>query len=314
MSLLSCEFKWEEEARFEQTRREWRAFYIVLMSDVNDGPAEILKGTPKLAPYQQHPKDGQAYVAEWTPKRIPGGNWWDLEVRYSTEVEQLGNPLTMPADITIESNLRDVPAMFDIDGNPIVNTAGDLFTDPPPTRKVVDQVIKVSKNIGLNLPSWIQTHPGSVNADAIRVRGLIYPPGTLFFGPHAVGPENNIPGQGNTLSTLQSPPYTTVEWEMWYREEGWTELYPNRGYFEIVPVKKQTQTPEDAKAGKVRVKFPTFQYVRRRITIGPLGDYPPEPVFLDANGAAIINPTFDNIIILEYDGNKKRPFNVLPLK
>src|SRR6185295_5443199 len=124
MSLVSCDLAWEEEARFRQTGREWRAFYKVLMSRIDDGPLEILNGRPDLAPYQKHKKDTAALVSEWYPRRIVGTNFWDLELLYSTDVEQTGNPLNIPAQITIQSNIREVPALFDIDGFPTVNTAG----------------------------------------------------------------------------------------------------------------------------------------------------------------------------------------------
>ncbi len=324
MGLLSCDLDYEEDARIEQTRREWRAFYKVLMSNVNDGPREILNALPKLQPYQPHPKDPAALVAEFWPQRIRGTNFHDLQVRYSTDVDVEQNPIGLPAQIEIDSVTRMIPALFDSDGNPIVNTAGDFFTDPPIERMTTDLVIKISKNVPLALPDWPFTFPDSVNQDAVTIRGRQFDPGTLYFGAVRIGIEQNIPGSTNSVSTLiKGTPYTTIEFELNYRRQGWTMLIPNWGYFQLVP-QSNSKTKEIsakraqslARSGNSRALYkpimPTMTGVtKQRIVIGPIGDYPERPVFLDIYGQAITNPTFDNIIViganlvpqLQFNGN-----------
>ncbi len=320
MSLLSCDLKWEEEARIEQTRREWRAIYSALLSNIADGPREILMGAPYLAPYQPHPKDSAALIAEFWPKRIVGTNFWDVELRYSTDVDIVANPLAMSPVITIDSVKRELPALFDSNGNPIINLAGDFYTDPQSTKTVTDLVFKVSKNVPLNLPAWITAYPDCVNSDAVTIRGLTCPPGTLYFGALSVGAEENISGTATSTSTLvQGTPYTTVSFELDFRRDGWTILLPNWGYFQLVPRRKtngSSAVVANDKTGKkqtIRTRGVPAGYDRQRIIIN--GDYPPHPQFLDAQGALILNPTFDQIITLEYDLHDKLPFGgVLPLK
>ena len=321
MSVISCDLKWEENARIEQTRREWNAMYSVLMSAVDDGPREIYQGLPKLQPYQPHPKDPQALVAEFYPVRLPGTNFWDLSLRYSTDVEIAASPLALPAVISIDSVKREIPALYDADGNVIVNMAGDFYTDPPTTRTITDLVFKFQKNLPLNLPQWITTYPDCVNSDTVVIRGLTCLPGTLYFGALSIGPEENIPGSATSTSTLvQGQPYTSVQWELDYRRDGWTLFLPNWGYFQLVPVRKQAGgtiavSTKTNKGGKMKVKPIPAGYRRERIIVGPVGDYPSQPIFLDINGAAIINPTPDQIVVLEYDLHDKLPFSgVLPMK
>lgn len=320
MGVVSCDQMYEEEARWEQTAREWREFWKLGMSGINDGPAEIARGRPQFLPGQQHPKDPSALVVEWWPQRIRGTNFWDLQLRYSTDVDVAGSPLSVPAAVTIDSNLRAVPALIDRDGNPIINTAGQFLTDPPSTTYVVDQVITIQKNISLILPAWVDLLPGATNADGVRIRGRPKDQGTLFCAAIKVGVENNVPGQEGQFSTLRTTPYTTAQIELWWRADGWTDIYPNVGYYQIVPVNKKLQeAPPGATAAQskqfLKMQRNFFQqfgnYTLAPILIAGL-DAPPHPWFLDANGQAIQFPTPDNIIFLEYDNHPKQPFAQLP--
>lgn len=324
MSLLSLDPAWEEEARIQGTSHEWRAWLKCIMSRDDDGPREILQDPrgAKFAPYQPHPKDPDALVSEFYPRRdAPGANVWLVEVTFSTDVDVTSNPIGMPAVVTRETQLREIPAVFDVDGNPLLNTAGDLMTDPPAVRKQVDQVFKIQKNLPLNLPDWTDTHPGCVNSDSIRLRGRTYQPGTMFFAALSIGAEMNVPGSTDTISTLRGTPYTTADLELWWRADGWIEYYPNRGFFQLIP-KGNLKFPKNAEipGGRLAMKqlkgafnkLPPYQ--RARCTVGPLQDLPSEPVFLDANGQMIINPTFADVIAIAYDGFQKQAFSVLPLK
>lgn len=325
MGIQSIDYRWEEEARIQQTQVEWRAWLNVIMARDDDGPAEMARD-PRFVPflpYRPHPKYAKALVKECYPRRSErGANVWLVEVTYSTDVDVTQNPLGMPAEISLDTELRDVPAIFDVDGNPVINTAGDLLTDPPAVRKIVDRTISITKNIPIALPAWIQTHPGSVNRANVVIRGMTWPAGTLFFAKNSIGPEQNVPGATDTISTLRGSPYCTTSLELWYRADGWVEFYPNRGFFQLVPVNPQQKFSEQ----KVGDHFITAQtaralnrklppYERRRCTVGPLQDAPPEPVFLDANGQMIVNPTAADILAIAYDGFPKLAWNgVLPLK
>ena len=318
MAVVSIDQAYAEEARWEQTSREWREFWKVGMSQLSDGPAAIATGLPKFLPSQPHPDDPQALVVEWWPRRIDATNFWDLELRYSTDVDFAGSPLAVPAVVTIDNNLRELPALQDVNGNPIVNAAGQFLTDPPATFRVVDQVITITKNLSLNLPPWVQSLNGVVNSDNVTIRGLTYPAGTLFSNGAKVGAENNLPGQEGNFSTLRTVPYTEASIELWYHPDGWTGIYPNVGYYQVVPLKpavqeKQGQTSKQIKQ-QLRLQRNLFQqygqYTLAPIIIGY--DAPPHPWPLDANGRAIQQPTPQNIVFLEYDTNPKQAFGSLP--
>lgn len=321
MSFVSCEMDYREESRFTQTAREWREWWKVGMSTLSDGPLQIYMALRKFQLYQPHDEDRDALVAEWYPQRIDATNYWLLELRYSTDVDVALNPLQIPAVVTMDTQIREVPTVFDANGNPLLNTAGMLMTDPAAVRKLVDQVINVSKNVPLNLPDWAFTHPGRVNEDNVTIRGRPFAAGTLFFAGRQIGQENNVPGLTETVSTLRGTPYTTIDFELWYREQGWVELYPNRGWFQVVfkdPKKipkgvTEVQGQKPLTAQQLRAQWRKLpDYTLQRAMIGPLGDWPPEPPFLDAFGRAIQNPTFDDVLLIQYDGYLKATFSGLP--
>jgi len=320
---LPYDVKWEEEARIMQTAREWRAWIQVECSQVDDGPRELSIALPKFAPYSKHPKDGAALVNLFYPKRkTAGSNWWDIEVTWSTDVDVTGNPLAMPAEWTLDTEMREIPAIFDANGNALLNTAGALMTDPPATRKIVDETLHFTKNVSLRLPDWVRTHPGCVNSDSVTIRSQAYPPGTLWFASRQVGREENVPGATDSISTLRGTPFTAVSGTLMYRQDGWIEYYPNRGWYQLVPVNKSLKT---AKGAEIQGGKRTLQQMRAQFRksadyqVWPclyanFGDKPQEPSFLDSNGQMIQQPTFDNIILLAYDGYKKAAFNDLPLR
>ena len=320
MALVSLDLAWEEEARVTTTGSERIVWYKAVCSSVFDADREILLGAlnfpqSPIVPFMPDPKNPARLVQECYPKRIPGSAVFDIQVTYSTDVS-VSNPLNQPAEITITGQRRDVVALFDANGTPKCNTAGDLIGDPAPTRMVTDLIFSVSKNVSLKLPAFLTQYLDAVNSDSVRIRGLTLDVGTLLFcGEIKVGPEQNSgPQQGNGI---QQPPYTTVEFELHYRADGWTTLVPNRGFFELVPNPKAVLGPPllpgdvPIKVGKDG-KVPKFPYVRQRITVGNPPDYPAEPQFLDLNGAAISNPTPDDIVVLEFDDFAKLPFNALP--
>jgi hypothetical protein len=307
MSLKSCELSWEEEARIEQTRREWRALYTVEMSDVADGTREIYMACPKLQMYQPHAKDKAALVNEFAPKRRAGSNFWDLWMRWSTDVEVALDPTQEPPVIDMDTVEREIPALFDVNGLPIVNVAGDFFTEPLPTRSISDLVIQIEKNIPLNLPDWPFDFLDTTNSDTVRIRGRQFAPGTLYFKRTRIGAEQNVPGAADSISTLvQGTPFTTVNCEMHWRAQGWTIILPNWGYVQLVPTAKQkgsiqVQEVPGKKAKKIRVKGVPAGYARQRILLGPAGDAPSHPCFLDVNGAYIPNPKLSDIVTLQFD-------------
>ena len=145
-------------------------------------------------------------------------------MQYSAELqerEEDENPLARPAKISWSAAMYQRATLFDADGKPIRNAAGDLF-DP---QEVEDErwVISVKKNVAA-VPKWILSYRMVVNDGAVRIQGLTFPKETLRLQGLAISEEqieNRIP-------------FYEVSFELHFREEGWRRPLINRGYNELV--------------------------------------------------------------------------------
>ncbi len=186
-------------------------------------------------------------MASNEPRRREGTLLWDVTVQYSAELqerEEDENPLARPAKISWSAAMYQRATLFDADGKPIRNAAGDLF-DP---QEVEDErwVISVKKNVAA-VPKWILSYRMVVNDGAVRIQGLTFAKETLRLQGLAISEEqieNNIP-------------FYEVSFELHFREEGWRRPLINRGYNELVeskdPDKGKTTRPDlDGTAGSGR--------------------------------------------------------------
>jgi hypothetical protein len=236
-------------------------------------------------------------VKSFEPTRVEGSLLWEITVPYSTDREERveKNPLARPAKITIGSAERTRIALVDAAGQPILNTAGDLIDDPPVEEEVADLVFNVEKNVPIRLPNWLLKYRNAINTDWVRVRGIPCPPESLKLKGLSIGEEDQ---EDNT-------PFCVLSFQLHHREEGWTHLIPNRGFYERVP--------QDIRFNTAGIGTVT-KWKRQEILVGDPPDKPSEPQMLDREGRLIKLPTVDNIVILQKKVGRYLPFSVLPLK
>lgn len=109
---------------------------------------------------------------------------WQIDLTYGTwnplEHAIDGNPLHLPVTFTFVPSVEEVPAFEDVDGDPIVNAAGDPY-DPPLMRRVQKGTLTVKRN----------ESPFAVNLYNLQVQGNTtnlaswngFPPKTLLLEP-----------------------------------------------------------------------------------------------------------------------------------
>lgn len=95
-------------------------------------------------------------------------NFYTASCSYQSPVFETGddtqNPLAIPADIKFATVVSEEATEMDINGNPLVNTAGDPFTGI--TMEITDMSININKNVATFNPTQMQYFNGALNSDA----------------------------------------------------------------------------------------------------------------------------------------------------
>ena len=185
---------------------------------------------------------------------------WQIELQYGTRnpLEHAidGNPLHLPTRFSFEPATEEVPAFEDVDGNPIVNSAGDPY-DPPLMRRVLRAKLKVRRNespSAVNLPTLLALS-NTLNMAAWNG----FPPKTVLLEPLQL-PEAEF-------SQVTQQFYFPFQYEFSINFDTWVKQVINAGVREL------------DSSGNLK-----------QITIN--GQPVSNPVPLDKEGHAIMTPSF----------------------
>ena len=257
----------------------------------------------KMAPIPQwnepHPKEPGFYLDVIHPNHT-SRQIWDLEAVYTLikggQIDP--NPLQREALISGKSSLIEVPTFFDYKGDAITTTAREFI--PGVMKSIPTVEYSVAKNLATD-PGWLQTHLGSINSDAIRIRGLTWGPKTLMFGAVSF----------SEYKTEERATYSEFNLTLMGNPLKWTQELFNVGTVEL----EQVEILSKGKSRKIWRQKPILQ------------GSPPvpveSPVPIDANGKAIVDiidpdtgATYKSgqLITLKFDTQNILPFKgVLPL-
>lgn len=258
-------------------------------------------------PFSPHPHWPGAFATSPSARARFNGRVWEATVPYSTELPEQRfdpNPLARPAIVTWNSQTESIPTVFDADGKPMVNTAGELLIGEERRRTLWE--IQVQKNV-VRVPRWVKGFQNCTNQDAVRLDGETFAPETLLLDRLTIGEvqqENNVRFRGLSMTLL-------------FDEFTWVTERANRGFHELVTR---------------RVILPGEFFGSDRLTLVPIRDADgkmiDEPAFLDRRGQAYrdkhgnVRGLSDSaeglkpgeIILLKKRKYRKKPFSRLPLK
>lgn len=248
---------------------------LVRCSNLNDNWLQIRAGCPQFMKWRPHPTQFGFYVNQFRPiQRQHTGNW-ECQVDYINTI--LPDPLGEPAVIG-EVKTMTIPGatLVDWQNNPILNTAGE----PPEPFDFPEQVIvfPVSKNVG-GLPGWAFDFECCINEDQVKI-------GNIACGPLTCMIRNVTISAEDTSGPIA---FRTVTCEVWKRKSKWQEIWPSRGFNQLVRIPQGGLVP-----GGIAQKT-TYQL---RPIVDDSGENIKEPQFLDKNGAWIQNPTPQQIFMI----------------
>ena len=248
-----------------------------------DGPFAVGSNASLPVIGNTHPEDANAYCVSIQVENTDPWAGWTVTANYSTEQELNTNPTSDPAVITWSTEQFQRVAVFDNDGDLILNSAGDPF-DPPAMMDDSRRVVTVQKNLAV-VPTWILDYQDAVNSDAFTVDGVSIGIGKAKMQNVSVGP----------VERRSSTTFRSVNFTIHLQRDGWALQPLDAGFREFVTT---DSVPE-----------PELKNILNR------GDQQPvaAPVPLDGNGKALDNPSPTNCVFLTYNVYKTRTFSTLPL-
>lgn len=150
------------------------------------------------------------------------------------------NPLAAKAQWTIRSNMRQVPVLVDANGDRVVNSAGEAFTQPA-TREFNEPVLVVTRNqaaIGPALIAMIASLDNKVNAGPFLG---VFPPKTCRFVGWDIATNETHPIAGE---------YVTVQYQFKVKYDTWTIKLVDHGRNQLIGGKRKPIYTKDKTAIK----------------------------------------------------------------
>lgn len=243
-----------------------------------------------------------------------GSIWWTAQAEYSTKPltedekeREEPNPLDRRAKISWSTRSYTEPIDKDIDGNPVMNSAGDSF-DPPVEREASYWVATVEKNM-LAVPTWIIEYENAINESSYNIDGLDVDPECSRLTGLSISErleENNVTYRRVGFQIeFRAPPNGEN-----YQDGGETnDPITPKGWTKCVLDEGLRHVPYRDENGDT---IPIDQLKKVNIT-DEQGELITSPALLDGLGMAIPQPTAADAKYLCWTVYHKRDFSVLPL-
>lgn len=263
-------------ARNSKGARTYTRKFRVTSNDKTDGPFEVgsTSGLPLIG--SAHPEDANAFCVELTVENTDPFAGWTVTANYSDERQIDDDPTNDEAEISWGSEQFQKPAVFDLNNNLILNSAGDPF-DPPAMMDDSRRVVTVSKNLAV-VPAWILDYQDAVNSDVFSVDGLSIGVGKAKMQSVTVSPKQR----------RNSTVFRVVNFTIHLQRDGWLLDILDAGFRRIVSGGRENIRNQD-------------------------GELITAPVPLNGFGQPIANPTVTNCVFRSFTVYKTRAFSSLPL-
>jgi hypothetical protein len=248
----------------------------------SDDVARTALGLPAYA--EAHPADATCYATTLSAKQKDETPFaWVITVGYSSERELNEDPEADEVLVSWSSEIYQEPVFEDVNGAAIMNSAGDYFIDPTPTREAAHLIAKIRVNVA-SVPAWVLSYQNAVNNSAITIGGLAIGTGLAKMQRLDIG-ERQLRG---------TSPFYEVSFEIHIHNEGWR------------------LTPLDAGFRYLVSGLPVQIKIDDTGAISTTGDEPTTPIPLDGTGQVLTGPTPGTAVFADFQVYPELDFTALP--
>ena len=284
--------------------RTYNRSFLLETSLQSEGPYTV--GSHASLPIlgSTHSEDTSAFCNNINVKNSSPWKGWTVTYTYSNENKV--SPVTPDEDeITIvwTSEIYQKPIFIDLDGKPIGNSAGDPFLNPPAQRDDAHLIAKIKCNV-LFVPPGVIGYQNSVNDSKIIIGGLEIPAGLARMSRVEIGMKKKREVGSDVID------FYPMSFEVHIHKGGW-HLHPlDAGLTEITGLVLARDEDDQV----VYNPDGTPKYIILTGEILNLKDKTPVtiPRPLDGKGKAILDPTLQNAVFLDFRIYEERDFSILP--
>lgn len=274
---LKGEIPGDRKATNSQGQRTYTRAFRLESDDKTDGPFTVgsTSGLPLIG--TAHPEDSSAYCTELQVDNDEPWQGWKVTANYSDARElHPTDPAQDEIKVSWDGEIYQESIIEDVDGDAIVNSAGDYFIDPVPTREASHLIAKIRLSV-IAVPSWVISYQNAVNNAAITIGGLAIDAGLAKVQRISVGEKEYRNGVG----------FYPFSYEVHIHKDGWRFRPLDAGFREIVD------------GELVQIKDSN-------------NDEPTTPVPLDGSGAPLALPTPATAVIGNYQIYPELDLSQLP--
>jgi hypothetical protein len=221
--------------------------------------------------------DAQAYCTNLSISCTDGYAGWEAVATWTTERTMSStDPEDDEVRVSWTTEVYQEPVFQDVDGDAVVNSAGDYFIDPVPTRDATHLIARIRSN-HRSIPAWILAKQNNVNSGLIQIGGLNIAAGLARMARLEIGERQ----RRNDID------FYSLSFEVHIHKDGWL-LQP------------------------MDVGFRELEYGELVQIKDTLGDEVTTPVMLDGEGKAQSSPTPSSAVFGSYQVYETSDLSTLP--
>lgn len=224
MSIVAVNVKRNRSGDITASRaRTYTICYKVTTDNVLTGPHAVLNAPSLPALWATYSCFGDVdstahLIAKHAEEVDESGLQWEVTCQYaSDQIEIKDDPTDQPVKYSLNWAQFERVVEKDNDGNPIVNTIGDIFTDPPYKQDDSRPILVAKRNLAAPLDTQTMAdYKDAVNSDDFQGAN----PGEAKIKNITCG----------DLAVLNGVQYYPTTFEIEYNPDGWQPEILNRGH------------------------------------------------------------------------------------